>query len=59
MTLFFPGHEPLRTGFNADATRPSIVSIYQRDKRGRLRLVRAVLPVAAIGTRTKKGGRHA
>ena len=48
MTINFPPVLPLRTQFSKDATRPSIVSIYKPDKRGRLKLVRAVIPGKAL-----------
>jgi hypothetical protein len=48
MTINFPHIESLRTQFKADSLRPSIVSIYQPNKRGQLKLVRAVLPAKAV-----------
>lgn len=44
---YHPNTRPLRTQFTADATRPSIVLIYQRVN-GRMKLVRAELPKEAI-----------
>ena len=40
--------QPLRTQFGRAAHQPSIVTIYQPDRRGRLKLVRAVLPQASV-----------
>lgn len=48
MTINFPHDEPLRTQFNRDVRRPGIVAIYKPNKRGQLKLVRAVLPAKAV-----------
>jgi hypothetical protein len=48
MTFNFPPIQPLRVQFDKDARRPSICAVYRKAKNGRMVLVRAVLPKAAI-----------